>query len=125
MKRFSVILLLALSLTLVACQPIEKSARDGIAGAKSLLDYYKLEFKCGTPDAGPKCPAVARGVAAKDFAIDVLLVYCAGPSFNSGGACEPSKSKDARAALATKLEAALKDMQRNINDLRGLRGGRR
>ena len=115
--------LLVSMLLLAGCQPIEKSARDAIAGAKGVTDVLQEQYqaKCQADPTQSECAAINRAGAARNVAIDALEIYCAGPGFDAGtGPCEPPRDKAAREILADKLKAAILDLQRNVGDVRRL-----
>lgn len=122
-KRTGLVLLLALGLA--GCD-LAKSSRDGIASAKGALDKAKLEYSCGTPSEGAVCGKIRQAVAVKDVAIDALSIYCSGPSFEAGGACNgPAKGTSAAQQAADKLNAAMRQLNQIMADLKPLlKGGK-
>lgn len=115
-------LVLGTALLVSGCQPIERSARDAIAAAKGALDAYKVEYKCGTAGAEPVCATITSAVAVKDLAIDALLVYCAGPSFDAGtGPCQPSPEPDKKKVAAIKLNAVVTQLNQIMKDVNAIR----
>jgi hypothetical protein len=115
-----------LALTLAGCD-LAKSSRDGIASAKGALDKAKLQYSCGTPTQNASvCNRIAQGVAIKDTAINALEIYCSGPQFDAGtGACQPSTDPDKKKVLADKLNAAMRQLNQIMSDLKPfLHGGK-
>lgn len=97
----------------------EVYARDTVAGAKAALEDAKTKFQCGTPNETSQCLMyVTKAVSAKDLAIDALEGYCAGPSFEQGGACTPSADPDAKNNAAIKLQAAVQLLNQALIDLK-------
>lgn len=120
MKKLLAVMFLVV--TLAACTPPEMTARDGIAGAKGALQYLQSDAQygltCKADPAQPVCRNINRGVAAQNFAIDALMVYCGGPSFDAGtGPCQPPSGPAKQAAL-DKLNSAMANMNAIITDLK-------
>lgn len=118
MKSLSLTLILACTLALTGCQPIEKTARDSVAAAKGYLDSAKAHHpECATNGGhGANCDIIARGVGAKDAVIDAVQVYCASSSYDSGSPCSPNKDAE------PKLKAALQSLDQIMTDVRKLGG---
>lgn len=129
MNKFIFSSILVASLLLASCQqPLEMTARDGIAAAKGfLIDANDRHPECGalvlgtkhtTPASlvGDACTFIQNAVTVKDLAIDALTVYCGGPSFNSGGPCQASTDN----TVEDKLKAALQHMETIIEDVKRL-----
>ena len=111
---------LATTLWLSACsQPPEVLARDSIVGAKAFLDKEKAAHpECATSKAG-FCGFLSKATGAKDVAIDALEAYCAGPAFDTGGACQaPLKGTATSTQLLNKLSAAIQGMNQTIADVK-------
>jgi hypothetical protein len=115
--------LAVLLFALVACpqQPIEQTARDGIATAKGMLDDAKSRHpECQTDAVSKVCKILKTATSAKDTLIDALSLYCAGApdpgakSFDEGGPCKPDKS------VGPRLSAAMKSLDQIMADAKGL-----
>lgn len=118
MKRLIAIPLL---LILVGCTSLEKQAYNVIVTSKAFLDAEKkLHPECAT--AGTDlCVDLAKATAAKDALIDAAEVYCSGPQFEAGGACQPpAKGTPAYQQAAAKLTAALNAYKQTETDLKGV-----
>ena len=130
--------LMGATLLLIACQPIEKTARDAIVGAEAFLNQAKVNHPECNPalppdhplivEFGPQadnniCQAIYKAIAAQNVAVEALSFYCSGSpqagelSFNDGGECIPVRSPDLRKQLQSRLKAALFDLDGIISDL--------
>lgn len=126
MKILYSIGMMVLAVTMIACpasQPLEMSARDGIAAAKGYLDSAKSKHpECveAGPHATPvsaQCTMISKGVAAKDLTIDALDAYCSNDEYQQhGGACAPNK--DAK----PKLESALSNLDDIMKQVKSIVG---
>lgn len=115
-KSAAASLTLAMAVMLAGCPAIQNSARDGIATAKGFLDQERVSHpECASGSVSQVCTLIARGVHAKDVTIDALEQYCSGVAFDSGaGTCTPN------APLKDKLNAALRDLDQIISDIKKL-----
>jgi hypothetical protein len=52
--------------------------------------------------------------------IDVTELYCAGPDFETGGACNPPKDKGVQAQLVAKVKFAIQNYEQTETDLKSL-----
>jgi hypothetical protein len=94
-----IIALLLVAFSLHSCDskvpvPLEKVAYDTVVSSKAFIDSeYRSHPECKSNAAAAinsnVCPLLAKAVAAKDLLIDATEEYCAGGSFNAGGACNP------------------------------------
>jgi len=121
--KFTALLLIPLLAVTLACppsQPLEQTARDGVATAKGYLDSAKGKHpECvgTTPASSTNCSIITRGVGAKDAVIDALNVYCASADYsNNGGPCVPNK--DAQ----PKLQEALSSLNQTMRDVKAIGG---
>lgn len=116
--KLRVLVLLAACLSMTACQPIEKTARDYVATAKGYLDSAKQHHpECAAAGShGGNCDIIARGVAAKDSVIDAVQVYCASSSYDAGAPCAPNKDAE------PKLKEALKRLDQVMADVKAIGG---
>lgn len=105
--------LLALTVVLVACAPLQDTARNGIASAKGFLDSEKAAHpECAVDSEAQACYLIKRGVAAKDATIDALEAYCGGSAFDAGAPCTPHSD------LTDKLKSALANLNLTISDIK-------
>lgn len=115
-----ILVLLAITLACPPSQPLEQTARDGVASAKGYLDSAKAhhpECVIAPPAASTNCQIITKGVAAKDSVIDAVNLYCASPSYSdNGGSCVPDK------AVEPKLQEALNNLNQIIKDVKGVGG---
>ena len=115
--------LLILPLLLVcACTSIEKTAYNTVVDAKAFTDQTKSQHpECATASASTLCADLKKAVAAKDVLIDAVEIYCAGPNFNGGGACDPpAKGTSAYTQAVSKLTAAIQAYSQTESDLKGV-----
>jgi hypothetical protein len=122
-RRLTVLLLLLpLLLTLNGCIPEEQVAYKTVIASKAFLDSLKV----GHPECGPGitastpfCSNLRTAIAAKDLIIDAVEVYCSGPQFNTGGACNPPKKGTPGYTQAlVKLQTALANYEQIEKDLK-------
>ena len=108
------------------CPTFEKTAYNTVVAAKAFTDKMKsLHPECASPTAissgNVLCADLAKATAAKDALIDAIEVYCAGPNFNGGGACDPpAKGTPAATQATTKLQAAISAYTQTEVDLKGV-----
>jgi hypothetical protein len=112
---------LAVCLAHIGCTPIEQQAYKTIVGAKAFLDTEKAAHpECANGSTATVCVDLKRAVSAKDFLIDAAEAYCAGPQFETGGACQaPAKGTPAFDQATAKLKAALAAYNQSAADLKG------
>jgi len=120
MKKLNLLLLATL---LVACTPLERSAYNTVVAAKAFLDTERAAHpECVPGVLSTTCVDIARAVAAKDLLIDAITVYCAGPDFGNGGACNaPAKGTAAYVQATTKLQAAIANYNQVSKDLKAVK----
>jgi len=117
MKRFFT---LALCFVMIGCTPIERQAYDVIVGAKAFLDSAKAQHPECANTQSTICGDLRQATAAKDALIDALEIYCSGPQFENGGACQPpAKGTPAFTQAEAKIKAAIADYNQTANDLKG------
>ena len=123
MKNFLKILfpVLCVALFWAGCPKVSSTAYDLVVGAKAFTDTTaKQHPECSTATTAV-CVDLKKAVAAKDSLIDALEVYCAGPDFNAGGACdEPAKGTPAATQATAKLQAAIAAWNQASTDLKGV-----
>ena len=122
MKRIAI--LLTVGLFLAGCTPVERTAYNTVVGAKAFLDTEKKAHpECGTwpsTSTAQWCVNINKAVASKDLLIDAITVYCAGPAFNNGGACDaPKKGTPGYDQAVAKLQAAIAAYNQVAADLKG------
>ena len=138
MKMFywDLCLLLVLMLVLSGCPAVHpthpgttdqlaNSTYDLVAGAKGFLDKAKEQHpECATGTTSDMCARIGQAVGAKDLLIDALTLYCSGPNFLSGGACDPpAKGTPARTQVEARLRAAVANSNQISGDLKKAAGG--
>jgi len=113
-------------LLLAGCTPPEKAAYEAIVSSNAFLKSVKTQHpECTTavPAATQVCALLKQATAAKDTLIDATEEYCAGPTFNNGGACNPpAKGTPAATQALAKLQAALTSYDQTAADLKGALG---
>lgn len=128
MTRKQIILAEAALFTFVICSGFvctstEKIAYNTVVAAKAFIDKTKAQHpECSTTGTTTivLCADLTRATAAKDALIDATEVFCAGPNFNGGGACEPpAKGTPAYSQAFAKLQAALSAYNQAETDLKG------
>ena len=110
-------------LSLISCgTPLERRAYQTVVAAKAFLDSEKKQHpECQVDQHVPVCATIAKAVAAKDLLIDSINSYCAGPEFNSGGACNPpQKGTSTYEQAVAKLQSAIANYNQVASDLRAL-----
>jgi hypothetical protein len=120
-KALSIAVLLC-AVALAGCTPVERTAYNTIIAAKAFLDAErKAHPECVAGAAATVCVDLARAVAGKDVLIDSLEVYCSGPQFATGGACQaPKKGTPGYAQAVAKIQAAIANYDQIEKDLKGL-----
>lgn len=103
---------------------LANNAYDVIAGAKGYLEKEKsLHPECASASSAV-CTKISQAIGAKDVLIDALSVYCSGPNFLNGGACDPpAAGTPAQTQAQQKLEAALASYNQIAEDLKKAAGG--
>jgi hypothetical protein len=113
--------LVMLCLVSIGCTPIEDQAYKTIVGAKAFLDAEKAAHpECASNITATVCVDLKRATSSKDFLIDAAETYCAGPQFETGGACQPpAKGTPALTQATAKLKAAIAAYSQSATDLKG------
>jgi hypothetical protein len=104
------------------CTSAERAAYNTVVAAKAFTDKVKAQHpECSAGLNTPLCANVSKTVAAKDFLIDAVEVYCAGPNFNGGGACDPpAKGTPAFTQAQAKMQAAIAQYEQTEKDLKAV-----
>ena len=120
MRKIAVIL--AVCLVMVGCTPVERTAYNTVVAAKAFLDTEKkVHTECVPGATTTVCVDIAKAVAAKDVLIDAITVYCAGPDFTTGGACNaPKKGTPGYAQAVAKVNAAIANYNQVATDLKAV-----
>jgi hypothetical protein len=114
MKRITPALIVAF-LWLSGCTPLERTAYQTIVAAKAFLDSERAQHQeCATTPETTVCHDLAQAVAAKDSLINALEIYCSGPQFETGGACQ---APDLHTAAGVQAEAKLRAAITNYNQI--------
>jgi hypothetical protein len=105
-----------------SCQAVEKTAYNTVVAAKAFTDKIKTQHpECSPGNASTLCVDLTKATSAKDTLIDAIEIYCAGPTFNGGGACEPpAKGTPAYTQATDKLSAAISSYSQAETDLKGV-----
>lgn len=124
MKRIIPVLIVAV--VLAGCTPLERTAYNTVVAAKAFLDKEKQQHpECATGSTSNVCVDIGKAVGAKDALIDAITVYCSGPDFNSGGACQaPDVHSAAGVNAEAKLRAAIAQYNQTAADLKQATGGK-
>jgi len=110
-------------LFLAGCTPLERSAYNTVVAAKGFLDSEKQAHpECATGATSTVCVDIQKAVGAKDLLIDAITVYCSGPDFNNGGACNaPDLHTAAGVQAEAKLRAAITNYKQIAADLKAVK----
>jgi hypothetical protein len=124
MKRLIPALVAAIVLS--GCTPLERTAYQTVVAAKAFLDKEKQQHpECATTPTSTVCVDISKAVGAKDALIDAITVYCSGPDFNNGGACNAPDTHTAAGVQAeAKLRAAITNYNTIAADLKTATGGK-
>jgi hypothetical protein len=125
MKKAFPAMLVAM-LLIAGCTPVERTAYNTVVAAKAFLDKEKLSHpECTNTPSSIICVDLQKAVAAKDVLIDAITVYCSGPDFNAGGACNaPQKGTAAYDQAVAKLNGAIANWNQVSADLKAVTGGK-
>jgi len=117
---------LAIVLLLSGCTPLEHQAYNTVVAAKAFLDKEKsIHTECATTPTTTVCDDLTKATGAKDALIDAITVYCSGPDFNNGGACNaPDIHTAAGVSAEAKLRAAITNYNQIAADLKIATGGK-
>jgi hypothetical protein len=125
MKKLIILPIVGLILLTAGCDSTEKQAYKAFVASKAFLDSEKAQHPECPASATAVCQALTKATAAKDALIDAAEVYCSGPAFESGGACQPpAKGTPGRDQAITKLKAAIAVHDQALVDLKTLLGGK-
>lgn len=111
---------------LLGCPKVEQTGYDTVVAAKAFCDklaaqHPECALNATVAGASSLCVDLHKAVAAKDALIDAMEVYCAGPSFNGGGACSPpAKGTPALTQATAKIQAAMSAYSQAEKDLKGV-----
>lgn len=113
-----------LCLFLIGCTPLERQAYEAVVASKAFLDSVKAKHpECAAGTSSTLCIDLSKATSAKDALVDSVEIYCAGPDFNSGGACDPpKKGTPAAVQAAAKIQAALAAYNQTASDLKAVLG---
>lgn len=122
MPRIRILIYLAVIFFVTGCTPVEQDAYRTVVGANAFLKTtigQHPECRTGATVNSPFCNKLAQAVGAKDLLIDAVEVYCAGPSFDAGGKCQPpAKGTPAATQATAKLQAAIAAYKQAQTDLK-------
>jgi hypothetical protein len=119
--------LIAIAVVLAGCTPLERQAYNTVVAAKAFLDKEKQQHpECAEGSTSVVCADINKAVGAKDALIDAITVYCSGPEFNNGGACNaPDLHSAAGVQAEAKLRAAINNYNQIAADLKQATGGKK
>jgi len=123
-RRSIAVTILVLGLVVAGCTPLERSAYNAAVAGKAFLDKEKAAHsECASGGTSTLCSALSRGTAVKDSLLDAIAVYCAGPTFDAGGACNPpAKGTPAATQATAKLQAAMASWNQVVTDIKAAGG---
>ena len=119
MKKL-VVLILASTLLLVACSPVEQSARDTAAALGGALATAQLQFQgsCTTNSSQKECQVINQAVAGQNALVTAIEAYCGwsqtAPPTDPAAKCVPVKTAQAG------LQTAINNAQLFIVELKGV-----
>lgn len=131
--RSGVAMLLCVALIggITGCSPVEVQAYRIIVGAKAFTTSIgNAHQECGVRDSNQHwvsahnpsgvCSSLDKAISAKDVMIDITELYCSGPEFATGGACNPPTDKGVQAQLVAKVKFAIQNYESTETDLKNL-----
>jgi hypothetical protein len=112
--------------------PPERTAYETVVASKAFIDKEKAahpecnsQVQAAVVTTAGVCVNLAKATGAKDVLIDVVEALCAGPNFNTGGACDfPKKGTPAYDQAVSKVNAAISSYNQAANDLKAATGGK-
>jgi hypothetical protein len=120
MKRLALFLILSLTLSTVACSPLEQQARNTAAALQGAIGAAQAQYltACKLDATQTPCVTINKAVAGQDALVTSVEAYCgwstsAPPQFGSA-TCVPVKS--AQDALKT----AIANANQFISELKGV-----
>ena len=119
-KLPSLFLITTLTMVFITCTPLEKQAYNTVIASKAFIDAEKRAHPECLSAKSTLCDNLTKATAAKDALIDAAEVYCSGPQFEAGGACQPPAKGTPAADQATiKLKAAIAAYNQTAKDVKG------
>lgn len=104
---------------------LANSSYNTLVAAKGFLDAEKRQHPECPATQSNLCARIAQAVGAKDLLADALTVYCSGPNFLGGGACDPPASgTPAWTQASIKLQAAISNYNQIQADLKAATGAK-
>jgi hypothetical protein len=109
MKKLALLLVLALSVVMTACEPIQEQARDTGAALQGVIVAAQAQNQqCVTNPRGNVCVLINQGVSGENALVTAIETYCGwsttAPPTNPNAACVPVAS--AKAALQAAIANA-------------------
>ncbi len=125
MKLFAT-LCITIMLWASSCTPPERVAYETVVASKAFIDKEKAAHpNCVVGATDTICVDLAKATASKDLLIDVVEALCAGPNFNTGGACDfPKKGTPTYDQAVSKLNAAIASYNQAAADLKAATTGK-
>ncbi len=127
MKLFAT-LCITIMLWAASCTPPERVAYETVVAAKAFIDKEKAAHpECATASiqTNTVCLDLSKATGAKDALIDVVEALCAGPNFNTGGACDfPKKGTSGYQQALDKMNAAIANYNQSVTDFKNATGGK-
>lgn len=122
-RLLSLAVLATASVSLCGCPKVSQVAYSTIVGATAFTDKVSAQHpECGQASAvSTMCVDLRKAISANNALIDAVKVYCAGPNFDAGGACdEPTKGAPGSVQALSKLQAAISAYNQAAADLKGV-----
>lgn len=113
----------AISAMIAGCaamhKPIQNQGYQAEVGAEGFINSMRAAHpECKQVNSN-LCDYLNRAAAAQNVLADALKIFCAGPDFMNGGACNPpAKGTPAYTQAAAKLQAAIKSYSQIEADLK-------
>lgn len=117
--KFRIVIVLAFLMPLIACQPIEKNARDTSAALQGTIVAAQAKYhdSCVANPAQTVCQSINSGVSGENALITAIETYCgwstAAPPADLNAKCVPVKSAEAG------LNTAIANANQLTNEIKG------
>jgi hypothetical protein len=117
--KWGIAVVLAFTMLLTACSPLENKARDSAAAIGGVLSYAQVKYldQCKANPSQNVCATINRGVSAQNALVTAVETYCGwstvAPPPDQTAKCYPVKS-----AVAG-LNTAIANANRLVVEIRG------
>jgi hypothetical protein len=120
MRQLRTLALLAVTLVLVACTPLEQSARNTAAALQGALSAAQAKYQatCTTDSKQTACVTINQAVAGQNALVTAIEAYCGwnplAPPASSTATCVPVKT------AAAGLNTAIANANLFVTELKGV-----